>query len=347
MKKLTLLFSSFLVAFSLFSQPTLTSSINLSIGDTYRYDGYSEVTNIEPGPGGADLTWDFSGITGVTYYEGIPAVCVNPSTTPFADSAAVANANICTSPVDGIGPFQYYDNDNSSQNLIAMGFMAESGNSFSTYTDIFTALEFPFTYNDSFDDTWELVSFNFNGSYHNKRDSSYMTVEADAYGTITTPLGEFTNVLRVKRTTTDHSWMKFEAGGDWMYFGSFTDIEYSWFAPNIKTPVMFITEMDGFPSYEARYIVEYNFQVGIEEQSDIQLDIFPNPTTNMVTIKTDKTINRVSVFSLNGRQMGTSSSLTSSSHQQTIDVSNYPKGVYLIKVGFENGSIVTERIIKQ
>lgn len=339
MKKITLLFISIAVALSVFSQPVLNSYINVSIGDTYRYDGYSEVSNIEPGPGGANLTWDFSGITGEIFYEGAAAVCVAPSNTPFADSAAIADANICTSPVDGIGPYQYYDNDNSSQNLIAMGFMAESGNSFSTYTDIFTALEFPFTYNDSFDDTWELISFNFNGFYHNRRDSSFMTVEADAYGTITTPLGVFPNALRIKRTTTDYSWMKFEAGGDWISFGSFTDIEYSWFAPNIKTPVMYINEMEGFPNYEARYLVEYNFSVGIEEQSVVQLDIFPNPTTERVTIKTAETIKRVIVYSLNGQQMGEASS-------QTIDLSKYPKGIYLIKVGFEDGNIITERIIK-
>jgi len=265
MKKFTLLFISIAVAMAMFSQPVLTSYINISIGDTYRYDGYSGVTNIEPGPGGANLTWDFSGITGDTFFEGVAAIGVNPSTTPFADSAAVADANICTKNVDDNGPFQYYDNDNSSQNLIAMGFMTESASSFSTYTNVLTAFEFPFTYNDSFDDIWELMGFNINNDYYDKRDSSFMTVEADAYGTITTPLDMFTNVLRVKRTTIDYSWMRFEAGGDWIFIGSFTDIQYSWYAPNIKTPVMIINEMEGFPSYEARYLVEYNFPVGIED----------------------------------------------------------------------------------
>ena len=339
MKKFTLLFISFVAALVVFSQPVLTSYINLNIGDTYRYDGYSEVTNIEPGPGGANLIWDFSGITGEIFYEGNPAICVDPSTTPFADSAAVADANICASPVDGIGPYQYYDNDNSSQNLIAMGFVAESGSSFSTYTNVLTAFEFPFTYNDSFDDIWEQMTFNINDNYYNMRDSSFMTVEADAYGTITTPLNVFSNVLRVKTTTIDYSWMRFEAGGDWISIGSFTDIQYSWYAPNIKTPVMIINEMEGFPSYEARYLVEYNFPVGIEEQSEVQLEVFPNPTTDRVTIKTDETIQHVSIYSLNGQKMDEISS-------QTIDLSKYPKGVYFIEVGFEDGNTITKRIIK-
>lgn len=339
MKKLTLLFFSIAVALSVFSQPVLTSSINLSIGDTYRYDGYHEVTNIEPGPGGANLTWDFSDVDGESFHEGVPAICVDPSTTPFADSAAVADANICTAPVGGSGYYQYFDNDNSSQNLIAMGLILESSSSFGTYTDIFTAFEFPFTYNDSFEDTWELINFNIGSGYYFMRDSSITTVEADAYGTIITPLGEFQNAIRIKRTTVDYSWMRFVEGGEWIPSGPNTDIEYSWFAPNIKVPVMFIDEFDGFPSYSVRYLMEYDFSVGIEEQSVVQVEIFPNPTTESVTIKTDATIERVFVYSLNGQQMGETSS-------QTIDLSKYPKGIYLIKVGFEDGNMITERIIK-
>ena len=347
MKKFTLIFVSIIAVLSVFSQPVLTSSINLTIGDTYQYNGYQEVTNIEPGEGGANLTWDFSNING-NFYTGIGAICVDPSTTPFADSVAVAAANICTSPVGGIGPYQYYDNDNSSQNLIAMGFMAESGNSFSTYTNVLTACEFPFTYNDSFDDTWELMTYNINDGYYNMRDSAFMTVEADAYGTITTPLGVFSNTLRVKTTTIDYSWMRFEAGGDWIPLGSFTDIEYKWFAPNIKVPVMFIQEMEWMPnSYSVRYLADYDFTTGIKDNADYHLEIFPNPTTDRVSIKTDELIDRISIYTLNGHQLNVVNSQSSQSHQKIINLSSYPKGVYLIEIGFEDGGIVIERIIKQ
>ncbi|MCD4788403.1 MAG: T9SS type A sorting domain-containing protein, partial [Bacteroidales bacterium] len=75
--------------------------------------------------------------------------------------------------------------------------------------------------------------------------------------------------------------------------------------------------------------------------------IFPNPTTDKVTIKTDEMINHVSIYSFNGQQLDVVTSQTSQPHQQTIDISKYPKGVYLIEVGFEDGSTVRERIIKQ
>jgi hypothetical protein len=348
MKKTTLLFISILAVQFLFSQPVLNSNLNYTIGDTYQYDGYFDVTNIDPGSGGANLVWDFGTISGGTYYEGYGVICVNPSTTPFADSTAVANANICIRNEDDpdVGPYQYYECNNTSQNLIALGFLGTGNNSFSTYTDILIALEFPFTYGNSFDDTWEILMYHIDMGHYFMRDSSIVTVEADAYGTITTPAGEFQNVLRLKRTTIDYSWSNYGSG--WIPLGSFTDIQYEWYAPNIKVPVMIIQEMDWLPIfYNVRYLVEYNFQMGIEDLIDHHLEIFPNPTTDRVTIKTDEMINSVSIYSLMGQQLNVAIPRTGQPHQQTIDLSKYPKGVYLIEVGFEDGNVVRERIIKQ
>lgn len=349
MKKFTLLIISILALQVLFSQPTLTSNLNFTIGDTYRYDMYTEVVDIDPGSGGANLTWNFETISGGTYLEGDGAICVEPSTTPFADSAAVDNANICIRDEDDpdFGPYQYYDCNNTSQNLIALGFLGAGNNSFSTYTDIQTALEFPFTYGDSFDDTWESMMFYIDLGYYFMRDSSIVTVEADAYGTITTPAGEFQNVLRVKRTTIDYSWTNY-GGAGWTPLGSFTDTQYEWYAQNIKVPVMIIQEMEWMPnSFNVRYLVEHNFTLGFEDRADIHLEIFPNPTTDRVTIKSNEMINHVSICSLDGRQLDIAISQTGQVHQHTIDLSEYPKGVYLIEVRFEDGNIVKEKIIKQ
>lgn len=353
MKKFTLLFISVFALQALFSQPTLTSSLNFTIDDTYRYDMYTDVTTIDPGAGGANMFWNFSAISGGTYIEGDGVICVDPSTTAFADSAIVANANICIRSefTPDFGPYQYYECNNTSQNLIALGFLGAGNNSFSTYSDIQTALEFPFTYGDSFDDTWESMMYYIDLGYYFMRDSSIVTVEADGYGTIVTPLGlpigEFQNVLRVKRTTIDYSWINY-GGTGWTPLGSFTDTQYEWYAPGIKVPVMIIQEMEWLPnSYEVRYLVQYNFQTGIEDRADIHLEIFPNPATDRVTIKTDEIFNSVSIYSLNGQQLDVAYSQTNQPHQQTIDLSKYPKGVYLIEVGFEDGSVMKERIIKQ
>ena len=349
MKKFTLLFISIFAVQCLFSQTVLNSSYNFTIGDTYKYNGYSEVTNIDPGSGGANLVWDFGTISGGNYYEGVSSICVDPSITAFADSAAVDDANICIRNEENpdVGPNQYYNCNNTSQNLLAIGFLGTGNNSFSTYTDNQTALEFPFTYGDNFDDTWEQLMYHIDMGYYVMRDSSIVTVEADGYGTITTPAGEFQNVLRLKRTTIDYSWANYTGTG-WMSLGAGTDIQYEWYAPNIKVPVMIIMEFDWMPgSYNVRYLVEHNFTSGIKERVDYNLEIFPNPTTDRVTIKTDKRFNSASIYSLNGSQLNVVTSQTGQHHQQTIDLSKYPKGVYFIEVEFEDGNVVKERIIKQ
>ena len=349
MKKFTLLLISVLAMQALFAQPVLTNGLNFTIGDTFRSDSYIDVTSIDPGSGGANQTWDFSTISGGTYVVGEGVICVNPATTPFADSSVVANANICTRNIDApnSGYFQYFDCNNTSQNLIAIALLESGGGSFITYTNIATIIEFPFTFGDSFGDTWDALFFSFDLGYYYNRDSSIVTAEADAYGTITTPAGQFQNVLRIKTTTIDYSWTNYNGTG-WIPNGSFTDIQYQWYAPNIKVPVMSMSEAEWMPgSYMVQYLVEHNFPTGIEDRSDYQLEIFPNPATDRVTIKTDKMFNSVSIYSLLGKKMDVVTSQSGQLHQQTIDLSNYPLGGYLIEVGFEDGCVMTERIIKQ
>ena len=350
MKKITLLFISTLAVLPLFAQPVLNNDLNFAIGDTYNYDIYTDITNIDPSPGGADLVWDFGTLTGGTYIEGNGgSICVDPSTTPFADSTAVADADICIRNANNpdLSPYQYYECNNTSQNLIALGFHATNNNSYGAYTDRLTALEFPFSYGDSFDDTWDLLIYHIDDGYYYLRDSSIVTVEADAYGTITTPSGEFQNTLRVKRTTTDYSWYDLDGGG----LGDpdpYIEIQYDWFAPNIKVPVMIMNDIDWLPGLTVRYLVEHSFTftTGITDRSDCHLEIFPNPATDRVTIKTDKSFNSVSIYSITGQQLDVTTSQTGQPHQQTIDLSKYPTGIYFIEVGFEDGNAVKEKIIK-
>ncbi len=348
MKKFTLLLITVFTLQVMFSQPVLTNSLKYAIGDTFRSDSYIDVTSIDPGSSGANQTWDFSTISGGTYVAGEGVICVDPSTTPFADSSVVSNANICTRNVDtpNSGFFHYLDCNNTSQNIVAMGLLESGSGTFMTYTDVGKISEFPFTYGDSYNDTWDALFFSFDFGYYYNRDSSIVTVEADAYGTITTPAGQFQNVLRIKITTIDYSWINYDGEG-WIPNGSFTDTQYSWFAPNIKVAVMSMSEAEWMPgSYMVHYLVEHNFPTGIEDMVDSHLEIFPNPATERVTIRADKGFSTISVYSLLGKQKEVSIKQQGQSRQQTLDFTNYPSGVYLIKVVFEDGSVVSERIIR-
>lgn len=68
--------------------------------------------------------------------------------------------------------------------------------------------------------------------------------------------------------------------------------------------------------------------------------IYPNPTKGEINIKTDKKIKSTSVIDMAGKTLTTAES-------SKTDISTLPKGTYLMKVDFEDGTSTTEKIIKQ
>jgi len=346
MKQSTLFVFFVLTMKILFSQTVITKDINFSTGDTYRYDGYEGVTNIEPGSSGANQTWDFGSITGYRFYEGLENICTDPSTTPFADSSATNGANICIMNPEPPhnGPLQYFACGNNDMVLLAIGYMATGGNSLTSYVTPQTALEFPFAYGNNFEDEWESFTYSIDMGHFITHDSATVIVEADAYGNITTPEGEYQNVLRVKRTTTFTSWSNY-SGVIWILLGQFTDIQYEWYAPGIKVPVMIVTEMDGFEDFSVRYLVDHNFTTGIPKTNEAMFEVFPNPAATTIQINSDKTINRVSIYSMNGQKLKEIPTHGDQSH--FIDIKELAKGNYLLKAEFNDGTNLTRNILKQ
>lgn len=68
--------------------------------------------------------------------------------------------------------------------------------------------------------------------------------------------------------------------------------------------------------------------------------IYPNPTKGEISIKTDKKIKSSTVSDLSGKSVMRSTS-------EKIDISSLPKGMYLVKVEFADGSATTEKVIKE
>lgn len=69
------------------------------------------------------------------------------------------------------------------------------------------------------------------------------------------------------------------------------------------------------------------------------LSIYPNPTKGEVNIKTDKKIKSTTVLDLSGKVLTIASS-------ETVNLSAFTKGTYLVKIEFADGSSKTEKIIK-
>ncbi|PKF75274.1 T9SS type A sorting domain-containing protein [Chryseobacterium sp. PMSZPI] len=70
------------------------------------------------------------------------------------------------------------------------------------------------------------------------------------------------------------------------------------------------------------------------------ISIYPNPTNGEINIKTDKKIRTASIFDLSGK-------IITQTESERADISSLPKGTYLMKVEFSDGSSTTEKLIKK
>ena len=80
--------------------------------------------------------------------------------------------------------------------------------------------------------------------------------------------------------------------------------------------------------------------LGIDEISKSKTNFYPNPTKGEINIKTDKKIKSTTISDLSGKVL-------SKGNKEKINVSDFTKGTYIIKVEFTDGTIKTEKIIKE
>ncbi|WP_372649843.1 T9SS type A sorting domain-containing protein, partial [Draconibacterium sp.] len=74
--------------------------------------------------------------------------------------------------------------------------------------------------------------------------------------------------------------------------------------------------------------------------SDLQ--VYPNPASNKLTVASDKTISTVQLYSIAGTLQYQANDLRK--NKVEIDVQNFTPGVYLIRVG-QNGNSITQKVL--
>ncbi|MCW3162250.1 T9SS type A sorting domain-containing protein [Chryseobacterium oryctis] len=70
------------------------------------------------------------------------------------------------------------------------------------------------------------------------------------------------------------------------------------------------------------------------------LKIYPNPTNGLVNIQTSDKIEKYEIYSLTGQKVA-------EGNNNTINLSDFPAGTYLVKIQFNNQKIVTQKIIRR
>ncbi|SEQ80244.1 peptide-N-glycosidase F-related protein [Epilithonimonas lactis] len=86
----------------------------------------------------------------------------------------------------------------------------------------------------------------------------------------------------------------------------------------------------------------YSSQIRLatDESSSSKLSIYPNPAKDLVNIDTSSKVSKVTIFSIDGKQLLEDSSTK-------INVSKLQSGVYLMKIDFADGKSSTQKIVKQ
>lgn len=81
--------------------------------------------------------------------------------------------------------------------------------------------------------------------------------------------------------------------------------------------------------------------MGTSDSDRTKISVYPNPTTQLVNISSNQPIDKVSIYSVEGKLLQ-----TLKGNMQQVDLTKYPKGVYIITI--ESGKITkTHKVVKK
>ncbi len=103
--------------------------------------------------------------------------------------------------------------------------------------------------------------------------------------------------------------------------------------------ILSFSNSDGF----SRSTYDYNNVLSVNDvvsKRVIQLDVYPNPAIDIVTIKSSENIKHINVFNTLGSKV-------ISTQNNELNVSRLSKGLYFINISLENGSIMVKKLIKK
>ncbi len=323
-----------IISFVSMAQPTLTATgINAVIGETYTYTSNTNST-ISPGNAGANQTWDLSAMTGTPAGQ---TTVVTPSSTTYGSSFPNANVAMST-PSQGVTYYKTSSTALQNYGMTVSGVVIP----FSNPEDF---LHFPFSYNNTYTDTWAGQFQNVGSTFYRRGTT---TVTADGYGTLITPIGTYTNVMRV-HFVQDYQDSVYSGAP---YIFTYYNDEYLWYKNGVHYQLAavytFTTSQSG-TSHGSSYV---SSSVGVEDVSGIihSSSIFPNPATDKVTLNFTLTENKnvdIQLFNSIGQQEMISQNANCFQGENTLqlDVSILPEGIYFVKISLNGNVAATKRFL--
>lgn len=315
-----------------YAQPTVTRTgvDRINIPTTFRAEDVT-TASVSAGPSGANVTWDFSAYTGSNVVTTTTNACPGE-----ANCFRFPGANRITKPVS-IDSYNFNSVSDTEAVLLGSYSGPGLGSVTETYTDPLIDYKFPITYLQQFNDTYQSNTVSGIG---NTNETGQVDYSVDGYGTIITPAGTFTNVLRIKRLRTSTQTV---TGIPTPI--SLTNESYQWISQNEGLVFSFSINTFIFNGTNITKAISY-LDTSVLSTVDsghkkAEFSVYPNPSSDFITITSKEELKKAVVTSLNGKTVLTNGT------SDSIDLSKLPKGVYILQGEFKNGSVSSKKIIRK
>ena len=343
MKKI-LLTISLAIALNYSLSQTINSTNVVDLGDTV-YNAIDVSPSISLGSTGTGNNWNFSTLL-INSRDTV--IFLHPYSIPCAVSAFPNATHSFMQDTNRA----FLSRSSSALELIGLS----NGTICVASQDPETIIEFPSVYSSTFMDTARTTTVVTGASVGQPLADSvklisvtYIESDFNASGSLTTPFGVFTCIRQEleRKTETDIYAKGPLTGGMYTLLRSEKDTSIShqyWSdAANAKFPLVSY-EIDNSGNLTGSvtwtYKLGINTRVSLDEIERKNISVFPNPTSNQLTIDTDDNLLEITIIDLAGKTVYSSTDVS----RNILDVSFLQNGVYVLSIKTKNYTSTTKFI---
>lgn len=285
-------------------------------------------------------TWDYSALFNNIYTD--PAAFVTPAGHPGASSFSTANM-----AANQNGSWVYFSS--TATGLFVEGVdvvITGTTTAIMNFNPFETLIPVPYTYSNTTNNVYAAISnVTVSGIPATIHHRANRTITADAFGSLTTPAGTYSNTLRLNthEITSDSTFVMgaFQAA----YSRWDTTTTYTWMQDAADAKLMEISMDKTNPVVtKAQYLESLQF-AGIQQvtSSNNQVTIYPNPAKDIINVEglMQNAASQITITDMLGNAVY--HSMDNTQHTM-INVAGLAEGVYNISI-ISNEAVVNKRVI--